>query len=351
MNSGVIVARIRAGGQVKKGSSRPSPLFEPIQELEHKYADHGVGQRGNGHVAPTPLLHLAKQAMRHAVIDPLVGHEKEVGDDEARAGILDVNFQAQRRRQVPDDRQGNAVHAQGMAGAGEEVLHQANRAAREASADRIAPGHREEDGDHERQTDRRQEWNLPQNENLDQYRNQGNEDDRGPTEFVDRDLVAVYEFSWPAIIFIPLVAVLIQIFVLGKIPFLAAISLPFMVTIFFAVARRNPISGCLTGCAIGLMQDLFAGPSHPLGMYGIALTIIGYLASSLGLKIDVENPGSRFIITYLFFVAHQGIYYGVAHGLLGQVQQWSWSHVAISALANAVIGIFVFKFLDRFKQR
>src|ERR1035438_2580436 len=56
-----------------------------------------------------------------------------------------------------------------------------------------------------------------------------------------RDQVAVYEFSWPAIIFIPLVAVLIQIFILGKIPFLAAISLPFMVTIFFAVARRNPI--------------------------------------------------------------------------------------------------------------
>ena len=89
-----------------------------------------------------------------------------------------------------------------------------------------------------------------------------------------------------------------------------------MVTIFFAVARRNPISGCLTGCAIGLMQDLFAGPQPPLGMYGIALTIIGYMASSLGLKIDVENPGSRFIITYIFFVAHQGIYYGVAHGLL-----------------------------------
>ena len=86
-------------------------------------------------------------------------------------------------------------------------------------------------------------------------------------------------------------------------------------------------------------------------MYGIALTIIGYMASSLGLKIDVENPGSRFILTYVFFVAHQGIYYGVAHGLLRQTAQWNWSHVAISALANAVIGIFVFKFLDRFKER
>ena len=166
-----------------------------------------------------------------------------------------------------------------------------------------------------------------------------------------RDQVAVYEFSWPAIIFIPLVAVLIQIFIPVRVRFLPIIDLPFMVTIFFAVARRNPVSGCLTGCVIGLMQDLFAGPSHPLGMYGIVLTLIGYMASSLGLKIDVENPGSRFIITYLFFVAHQGIYYGVAHGLLRQVQVWSWSHVAVSALANAVIGIFVFKFLDRFKQR
>jgi rod shape-determining protein MreD len=168
-----------------------------------------------------------------------------------------------------------------------------------------------------------------------------------------REQVAVHEFSWPAVIFIPLVAVLIQIFIPVRARFLPIIDLPFMVTIFFAVARRNPITGCLTGCAIGLMQDLFAGPGpiHPLGMYGIALTIVGYLASSLGLKIDVENPGSRFILTYIFFVAHQGIYYGVAHGLLRQAQQWSWSHVAISALANAVIGIFVFRFLDRFKQR
>ena len=167
-----------------------------------------------------------------------------------------------------------------------------------------------------------------------------------------RDQVAVYEFSWPAVIFIPLVAVLIQIFIPVRVRFLPIIDLPFMVTIFFAVARRNPISGCLTGCVIGLMQDLFAGPSHPLGMYGIALTIIGYMASSLGLKIDVENPGSRFIITYIFFVAPPGRSTTAWRtACCARSQEWSWSHVAISALANAVIGIFVFKFLDRFKER
>jgi len=166
-----------------------------------------------------------------------------------------------------------------------------------------------------------------------------------------REQVSVYEFNWLAIILIPLVAVLIQVFIPVRIRFLPIIDLPFLVTIFFATARRNPISGSLTGCFIGLLQDLFAGYNHPLGMYGIALTVVGYAASSLGVKIDVENPGSRFLITFFFFGVEEGVYYGVAHGLLRQGLQWNWSHIAISALANAVIGIFVFKFLDRFKQR
>ncbi len=168
----------------------------------------------------------------------------------------------------------------------------------------------------------------------------------------NREQVSVYGFSLPAIVLIPLIAVLIQVFIPVKVRFLPIISLPFLVTIFFATARRNPISGCLTGCFIGLLQDLFAGyHNHPIGMYGIALTVVGFIASSLGVKIDVENPGSRFLITFLFFGVEQGVYYGVAVGLLRQPLQWSWSHIAISALANAVIGIFVYRFLDRFKQR
>ncbi len=169
--------------------------------------------------------------------------------------------------------------------------------------------------------------------------------------YTSREQVAVYEFGWPATIFIPLVALFIQAFIPVEVRFLPVIDLPMMVVIFFAVARRNPASGCITGAIIGLLQDTLAGPRHLLGMYGIANTIIGFAASSLGLKIDVENPGSRFLITYVFFVAHQGIYYGVAHGLLRQTLQWSWSHVALSALANGVLALFVFSLLDKFKRR
>jgi len=165
-----------------------------------------------------------------------------------------------------------------------------------------------------------------------------------------REQVAVYEFPWPAVILIPLAAVAIQAFLPVRVRFLPVLDLPMMVVIFFAVARRNPISGCVTGAIIGILQDTLAGPAHPIGIYGIADTVIGFAASSLGVKIDVENPGTRFLMTYVFFVAHQGIYFGVVSGLLRQRTEWSWAHVAISALANAIVGILVYGFLDRFKR-
>ena len=169
--------------------------------------------------------------------------------------------------------------------------------------------------------------------------------------FTSREQIAVSEFSWPVTVLVPLLAVFIQAFIPVEVRFLPLIDLPMMVVIFFAVARRNPVSGSITGAIIGLMQDTLAGPHHPLGMYGICNTIIGYAASSLGVKIDVDNPGTRFLITYVFFVAHQAIYYGIAHGLLRQAAVWSWSHVAMSALANALLAVFLFALLDKFKQR
>ena len=63
------------------------------------------------------------------------------------------------------------------------------------SADRIAPGDREENGDHEGQVNDRQKADAHRNENLDQHRDQRDEDDRGPTEFIDRDLIAGSETS------------------------------------------------------------------------------------------------------------------------------------------------------------
>jgi rod shape-determining protein MreD len=166
-----------------------------------------------------------------------------------------------------------------------------------------------------------------------------------------REQVAVYEFNWLVIVLVPLVTIFLQAFVTAKLRWLSILDLPMMVVIFFAVAWRSPVKGCITGAIIGLLQDALGGPAHPIGMFGITDTIIGYAASSLGVKIDVENPGTRFLITYGFLIVHEAAYFGVGHGLLRQPLTWSWSHVAIAGLANAVVGVFVYQVLDRFKER
>ena len=107
--------------------------------------------------------------------------------------------------------------------------------------------------------------------------------------YTSREQIEVYRFPWPVAIGVPLVAIILQAFLPIRMHFFGVFDLPLLVTIFFSVARRNPITGLLTGSAIGLVQDALSG--KPLGIFGIAKTVVGYIASSLGVKIDVENPG------------------------------------------------------------
>lgn len=150
-------------------------------------------------------------------------------------------------------------------------------------------------------------------------------------------------------ILIPLVAVFLQAFLPLRLHFFSIFDLPLLVVIFFAVARRSQVMGLLTGAIIGVLQDALT--HQPLGVYGIAKTVVGYGASSLGVKLDVENAGSRFLVTLFFYVAHEIIYFTVARGLVGLTLQWSWVHELGSAFANAVLAVILFALLDRLKQR
>jgi rod shape-determining protein MreD len=171
-----------------------------------------------------------------------------------------------------------------------------------------------------------------------------------PITYTSNEQVEVYRFNVPTAILIPLLAVFLQAFVPLKLHFFSIFDLPLLVVIFFAVARRSQVSGMLTGAAIGLLQDALT-PSLPIGVYGIANTVVGYGASSLGVKIDVENAGSRLLVTLFFYVVHEVVYFTVARGMVGLTLQWSWTHELGSALANALLAVALFALLDRFKQR
>ncbi|HLY92702.1 MAG TPA: rod shape-determining protein MreD [Candidatus Angelobacter sp.] len=162
-----------------------------------------------------------------------------------------------------------------------------------------------------------------------------------------REEIEVHRFSWPVSLGIPVLAIFLQVFL--RIGLLNLLDLPLLVTIFFAVARRRPIPGMLTGALIGTLQDAWTG--HPIGLFGIAKTIVGYLGSSLGVKLDVDNPGSRFLMTFAFFLIHKFIYMAIDLLLVGGSEAINWAHTLISALANGLAAVVLFAVLDKFKQR
>jgi len=172
-----------------------------------------------------------------------------------------------------------------------------------------------------------------------------------PITYTSGEQVEVYRFSIPVTIGVPLLSLFLQAFIPLRFPrFAVYIDLPLLVTIFFAMARRNPISGLLTGAMIGLAQDMLG--HRPIGLYGIAKTVVGYGASSLGVKLDVENPGARLLVTFGFYLVHWAVYLTVARGLVNMTVSWSWLHNGLlGGLANAVLGVMLYFVLDKFKQR
>jgi len=167
--------------------------------------------------------------------------------------------------------------------------------------------------------------------------------------YTSREQIEVYRFSLPVALLVPMLAVFLQAFVPLRLGFFSIFDLPLLVVIFFAMARRSPVAGLLTGACIGLLQDSLT--HHPIGVYGIAKTFVGYGASSLGVKLDVESVPTRLLVTTGFYVVHEVLYFLIARGMVRLDLHWSWPHELGAAIANAVLGVFLFALMDRLKQR
>ena len=167
--------------------------------------------------------------------------------------------------------------------------------------------------------------------------------------YTSRDQVEVYRFSWLVSALLPLLVVALQAYLPVRFYYLRIFDLGLLLTIFFAVSRRSQMSGMLTGAAIGLLQDCLT--HTPFGVYGIAKTLVGYGASSLGIRIDVDNPGSRFLLTFFFYAVHRAIFEAIQHYLMGLPVHLNVGHVAGVAVANSILAVFLFGLLNRLKIR
>ncbi len=148
---------------------------------------------------------------------------------------------------------------------------------------------------------------------------------------------------------VPLAAIFLQALLPRPVPYLTIVDLPLIVTIFFAVSRRTPITGALTGAIIGLLQDALTG--QPIGVNGLAKTVIGYIAASIGLQVDVEALTTRVLMNFLFSVLNSVLLYLIVRRLLGlSSQQFVWKHELIRAGINTAVAVPTFLLLDRAKR-
>jgi rod shape-determining protein MreD len=164
---------------------------------------------------------------------------------------------------------------------------------------------------------------------------------------VDREAQSSRFKPW-IFVLVPVIAILFQIYVPLFFKFLGFLELPLLVTIYFALMRRSQIRGLFMGAIVGLAQDSLS--KNPLGIFGICKTLVGYFAASLGLRIDVEQPLVRVLLTFLLFFFHEFLKWVLERALLAQIYPFDWRETAILAALNSVVGVFLYHFLDRLRE-
>ena len=132
---------------------------------------------------------------------------------------------------------------------------------------------------------------------------------------------------------VPLAALVLQAWLPRVAGRYAWFDLPLVVTVYFALGRRSPIQGTLMGAAMGLFEDALT--HHAIGVNGIAKTAVGFLAASVGIRIDVENHTIRLLLSFLLSLLSSVIVVFVSHFLLGLDLEWNWYTMLYTAIVNA----------------
>jgi rod shape-determining protein MreD len=148
---------------------------------------------------------------------------------------------------------------------------------------------------------------------------------------------------------VPLAAILFQVYVPLFFPFLGFLDMPLLVVIYFALVRRRQVGGLVIGAAVGLAQDSLS--KNYLGMFGIANTLVGYFAASMGMRIDVDRGAIRLLLTFLFYMFHHFLYWILGRALLGQQIGFDVQRTLLLALLNAVVGLPLYIILDKLRGR
>jgi rod shape-determining protein MreD len=163
-----------------------------------------------------------------------------------------------------------------------------------------------------------------------------------------RDL-EVHRYPAPLYLAAPVIALVLQALLPRLVGRFAYFDLPLIITIYFALGRRSPIQGMFIGGVLGIFEDALT--HHAIGINGMAKTIAGYLAASVGVRIDVQNSTIRLLLTFTLSLLCSAIVVFIHRVLLGLELHWNWMGMLFEALGNSILALIAFPLLDRFQMR
>ena len=167
--------------------------------------------------------------------------------------------------------------------------------------------------------------------------------------YTSRRELEEHSFHPTVALLVPLLAILLQALLPKPFPKLAILDLPLLMTVFFAVSRRSPITGALTGAAIGLLQDALTG--QPIGVNGISKTVIGYIGASIGVRVDVDALTTRIFMLFVFSLLNSALLFLIVRHLLGLTgDHFLWRHELLRAAVNTTVALPLFYLLDRTRR-
>ncbi len=163
--------------------------------------------------------------------------------------------------------------------------------------------------------------------------------------FTTRREMEEHHFSPIVAVGVPLVALFLSAYLPKLFPAAAILDLPLIVVLYFSISRRSAITGTLAGAGIGLLQDTLS--NQYIGVNGIAKSILGFAAASVGLQVDVDNLITRGLLNFGFCLLQSAILFGIQRVLLGSsVYQVRWLYELVRAGVNTAVAIPLFLLLD-----
>ena len=122
-----------------------------------------------------------------------------------------------------------------------------------------------------------------------------------------------------------------------------AVDLVLVVVVYVALTS-GPATGMFAGSLAGLIQDALS--SGVIGVGGLAKSIVGFLAGSIGQQFIVTAALPRFVMFVAATAMHAAVFMGL-YVLLGLRSFASpWAAILSQAVGNAVIGMVAFAIVE-----